>query len=79
MGRGRRHSRSVTRSPRRGVQDSITSNADAAQASVSGVSYDDEVTNLLTYQRAYQASSRVLTTVDQTLDTLINHTGVVGL
>ncbi len=61
------------------VQDSITSNADAAQASVSGVSYDDEVTNLLTYQRAYQASSRVLTTVDQTLDTLINHTGVVGL
>ncbi len=62
-----------------GVQDAVTSSVDALQSSASGVSYDDEVTNLLTYQRAYQASSRVLTTVDQTLDTLINHTGVVGL
>jgi flagellar hook-associated protein 1 len=61
------------------VQDSVTSSAQAIQASSSGVSYDDEVTNLLTYQRAYQASSRVLTTVDDMLDTLINRTGRVGL
>ena len=33
---------------------------------------------MLTYQRAYQASSRVLTTLDDMLDTLINHTGLVG-
>jgi flagellar hook-associated protein 1 len=61
------------------VQDSVTSSAQAIQASSSGVSYDDEVTNLLTYQRAYQASSRVLTTMDDMLDTLINRTGRVGL
>lgn len=35
--------------------------------------------NLLTYQHAYQGAARVLTAVDQMLDTLINHVGVVGI
>ena len=43
---------------------------------VSGVSLDEEMADLLKYQRAFQASSRVLTTVDDLLDTVINHTGV---
>jgi flagellar hook-associated protein 1 FlgK len=30
------------------------------------------------YQRSYQASARVITTVDEMLDTLINRTGMVG-
>jgi flagellar hook-associated protein 1 FlgK len=47
--------------------------------SVSGVSLDEEMTNLITFQRGYQASARALTTMDETLDTLINHTGVAGL
>jgi flagellar hook-associated protein 1 FlgK len=34
--------------------------------------------NLLSYQRAYQAAARTITAVDETLDTLINHTGLVG-
>jgi len=33
---------------------------------------------MLTYQHAFEAASRVLTTVDSVLDTLINHTGLVG-
>ena len=61
------------------TQAAITSNVDTLQSQASGVSYDDEVTNLLTFQRAYQASSRVLTTIDDMLDTLINHTGRAGL
>ena len=36
---------------------------------------DEEMTNLITYQRAYQAAARVMTTIDNALDTLINHTG----
>ena len=45
--------------------------------SVSGVSLDEESTNLIQYQRAYQAAARVVNVVDSMLDTLINHTGVV--
>jgi len=45
--------------------------------SVSGVSLDEESTNLIQYQRAYQAAARVVSVVDSMLDTLINHTGVV--
>jgi flagellar hook-associated protein 1 FlgK len=47
--------------------------------SVSGVSLDEEATNLIKYERAYQAASRVMTTVDEMLDRLINGTGRVGL
>ena len=43
------------------------------------MSTDEEATNMLTYQRAYEGSARVLTAIDQMLDTLINRTGVVGL
>jgi flagellar hook-associated protein 1 FlgK len=61
------------------VQQSVTDSVDGLAQSSAGVSIDEETTNLLTYQRAYQASSRVLTTVDETLDVLINHTGRAGL
>ncbi|HEV2998803.1 MAG TPA: flagellar hook-associated protein FlgK [Solirubrobacteraceae bacterium] len=47
--------------------------------SVSGVSLDQEMTNLISFQRGYQASARTLTTMDEILDTLINHTGRTGL
>lgn len=60
------------------TQSVITSSVDTLQASTSGVSFDEEVSNMLTYQMAFQASSRVLTTLDSMLDTLINKTGLVG-
>jgi flagellar hook-associated protein 1 FlgK len=63
-----------------------TSNAgvlvDALQSrrdSVSGVSIDEEMTNLVRFQRGYQASARALTAMDDMIDTLINRTGKVGL
>lgn len=64
---------------RASVQQSATTNVDKLVRSRSGVGFDDETTDLLTYQRSDQASSRVLTTVDEMLDTLINRTGRVGL
>jgi flagellar hook-associated protein 1 len=47
--------------------------------SVSGVNLDEEMTNLITYQRGYQASARALSAMDDMLDQLINRTGRVGL
>lgn len=47
--------------------------------SVSGVSVDEEMTNLVTFQRGYEASARVMTAMDSMLETLIEHTGRVGL
>jgi flagellar hook-associated protein 1 FlgK len=51
----------------------------AQRQSVSGVSLDEEMTNLVTYQRGYEASARALTAMDEMLSTLIDHTGAVGL
>jgi len=42
------------------------------QASVSGVSLDEEASNLLLYQRAYQAAAQAISTVDQMLQTAIH-------
>jgi flagellar hook-associated protein 1 FlgK len=47
--------------------------------SVTGVSLDEEMTNLISFQRGYQASARTLTAMDEMLETLIEHTGVAGL
>ncbi|ASA24494.1 flagellar hook-associated protein FlgK [Paenibacillus donghaensis] len=46
--------------------------------SVSGVSLDEEMTNMLVYQHAYSAAARFMTTYDELLDKLINSTGTVG-
>jgi flagellar hook-associated protein 1 FlgK len=40
---------------------------------------DEEMTNMVRFQRGYQASARVMSTMDEMLDTLINRTGKVGL
>ena len=46
--------------------------------SISGVSMDEEATNMMSYISAYNAASRLMTTLDEALNTLINNTGVVG-
>lgn len=60
------------------LQTTLTAIESQRQA-VSGVSLDEEMTNLITYQRGYQASARTLTAMSEMLETLIEHTGTVGL
>ena len=40
--------------------------------SISGVSLDEEMTNLIQYQQAYQASARVMSTINDTFTSLLN-------
>ena len=54
------------------------SSAVTLQLSNSSVDIDEENVNLLTFQHAYQGAARVMTAVDEMLDTLINRTGLVG-
>jgi flagellar hook-associated protein 1 FlgK len=60
------------------VRALTTALADRRDA-VSGVSLDEEMADLIRFQRGYQASARMLSTVDEMLDQLINRTGRVGL
>lgn len=46
--------------------------------STAGVNMDEELTNMIKFQKGYNSAARVLTTMDEMLDKLINSTGVVG-
>ena len=49
------------------------------RSAISGVSETEEGINMLTYQKWFNASSRMLTTLDDCLDRVINNMGRVGL
>jgi flagellar hook-associated protein 1 len=48
------------------------------RTSVSGVSLDEEMTNMIQFQHAYNAAARNITVIDEMLDKIINGMGVVG-
>lgn len=52
------------------VEQAFVADFDRRRQEVSGVSLDEEVTNLLQYQRAFEASTRIITTTDRMLDAL---------
>ncbi|MDK2799519.1 MAG: flagellar hook-associated protein 1 [Clostridiales bacterium] len=45
---------------------------------ISGVSMDEEMTNMMKYQHAYNASARVINSIDEMIDQIINRMGIVG-
>jgi flagellar hook-associated protein 1 FlgK len=57
-------------------QQVLTSQVDGSREQLSGVNLDEETVSMLAAQHAYEAASRVMTTLDSVLDTLINRTGV---
>ncbi|UCC43449.1 MAG: flagellar hook-associated protein FlgK [Candidatus Zixiibacteriota bacterium] len=50
-----------------------------SRLSIEGVSLDEEMANLVKFQHAYDAAARVITTMDEALDTVILGMGRVGL
>jgi flagellar hook-associated protein 1 FlgK len=57
----------------------LTQAIEDRRQSTSGVSMDEEMTNLIRFQRGYQAAARTMSTIDEMLDQLINRTGRVGI
>ncbi|MEK3663694.1 flagellar hook-associated protein FlgK [Paenibacillus sp. FSL F4-0236] len=58
--------------------DYLVEQVNSRRQSVSGVSLDEEMSNMLVFQHAYSAAARFMTTFDELLDKLINSTGTVG-
>ncbi len=59
-----------------GNQAALTRQVDNSREQLSGVNLDEEMVTMVQAQRAYEAASRLMTTVDSVLDTLINRTGL---
>lgn len=57
-------------------QEVLLDHLELRRESTSGVSINEEVTNMIKFQSAFDANSRVITVLADMLDTLINRTGV---
>lgn len=69
---------SQTAQRRSAIQATITAQVDAARQAESGVDLDQELAEMLGVQHAYNAAARLMSAVDEALDTLVNRTGIVG-
>jgi flagellar hook-associated protein 1 len=64
------HSQSTQR--RAEVQAATVAQVDAERTSQSGVNLDEEMSNLVQFERSYAAAAKVISTIDEMLDVLIN-------
>ncbi len=61
-----------------GSQAKLVQSADAYRTSITGVSMDEEMTNMMKYKFAYDAASRALNVIDSMMETIVNRLGLVG-
>lgn len=54
------------------AQQTVQDQLEAHWSEVSGVSLDEELVNMMTYQRAFQASSRVVVMADELMQTILS-------
>lgn len=59
-------------------QQILVLSADEQRTAISGVSMDEELSNMMKFKFAYDASSRVLNIIDSMIDKIVNSMGVVG-
>lgn len=58
--------------------DLVADAIDQQRESVAGVNLNEEAANLVVYQKAYEAAARLMTTMDEMMNTIINGMGLVG-
>lgn len=56
----------------------LRQSVEVKRQSISGVSLDEEMTNMMQFQHGYNAAARMMTIIDENLDRIINNMGVVG-
>jgi flagellar hook-associated protein 1 FlgK len=56
----------------------LVQQVDGLRQGVSSVSLDEEMTNMIKFQHAYNAAARLITSVDEMIDVLVNKMGIVG-
>lgn len=59
-------------------QDLLVGQVNQLRQGHSGVSLDEEMANLIRFQHGYEAAARLITAVDEMIDTIINRMGIVG-
>lgn len=59
-------------------QTNLVNSADNFRQSIMNVSMDEEMTNMMKYQFAYNAAARVLNVFDEMFDSIVNRLGLVG-
>lgn len=59
-------------------QTTLVLSAEEQRSSISGVAMDEELSNMMKYKFAYDASSRVLNIIDTMIEKVVNSMGVVG-
>ncbi len=59
-------------------QSAIMDNIKQKRESESGVSIDEEMSNMVKFQHSYNAAARMITTIDAIYDVTINRLGLVG-
>lgn len=60
------------------TKQSLLASVDTQRRSLSSVSLDEETTNLIVFQQSYNAAARIISVLDEMLNTMINNMGITG-
>ncbi len=71
-------SESQTAQRMKGTQEALVRQVENQRQSVSGINLDEEMMSLIQSQHAFEAAARLMTTIDEMVDTIINRMGTVG-
>lgn len=73
LGLEREESRTIAQN-----QDFLIKSIDEKRKSLSSVSLDEEMADMIKFQHSYVANSRVINAIDEMIETIVNRVGIVG-